>query len=301
MSQRMPRGARGVVVIVIVVAGAAVGWLLGQTLGSGGPSQGSSRGERVLAAPGLRLVLPVAWHAARAPALPGIPAAAIKAAREDTFGTRVLAGVLPFTSATLLPGQLIEHAADVPRPRTLTLAGGMRAYEYTGMAHPAVRGLLDILVAPTTAGVATVVCVSPAEASILSDCTAIRRSVSLRRGRPLLLTPSTAFGAQLPAEMARLSAERDSERVAVSSGRAAAAVRVGQAHHRAAEALAPLVPPRGRRPGAIVRALRDQAREYRRLANALRARRRAGVVRAIRWISLNEAILRRLLRPTEAG
>jgi hypothetical protein len=244
---------------------------------------------RTIAAGDLRLTLPQGWAPLRTgPDVPGFEGARATFARSGDAD--VVLALLPAARRSLLPPEL--DAARSPassRPR-VARAGEIRAYHYV-LASDGER-VLDVLVAPTTQGVATVACSSTVVAP--GQCEVALRGLRLARGSFLPLGADAAFLARLPAVAAALDAQRVRlrtrlSRASLSEGAARTAARLAGAYAVAGRALRPLVAARSE---AATVLLLDKLRvRYGRLAGALRARDRAAFQRRARAIGRAESAL----------
>jgi hypothetical protein len=152
--------------------------------------------------------------------------------------------------------------------------------------------VVEVTLAPTTAGVFAVACSAPPETwSTAIGCAAGIRSIDAG-GDGLLPAPDLAFRRQAPAVLGTLDGKRVAGRAALARGRRVAAARtLAGAHRAAAAALAPLAAP-----GATtetVAALRRAAASYDALA---RAAGRARYIAARRSVTRAEAGLAAALK-----
>jgi hypothetical protein len=224
-----------------------------------------------------RVAVPPDWSPERR----GLPLAGLRPSSAVGLHHRLLhvrfaAGVLPASSPTLLPAQLLAGLRGrLPRRQTVVL-GGAQAYYYPSLRHPDSPGPLDMYVVPTTAGVVTMSCISaPAAAAALSACDEVAESVRLLRGRPLPVGPHAAFAERLPPTLRRLDAARRAAQASLSSRperprQIADIEALGEQYGGAARVLAPLV---GTRPAwrqTVVDLLQRLAQSYRGAAALLR-------------------------------
>ena len=284
--------------LVLLAACVAGGVVLGRTLFGPAPREQSGAEDRLVAAGRLRLLLPGDWSPATdPPALPGFTGAERVAARLPAPRIELVAMLLPARSSTLLPAELLERLVGRrPRPSTVLAGDRGRAYHYAGLRLRDVRGVVSVLVAPTSAGVATVACVAAsAAAPVLEVCDSVAQTATVAGARTVALDPASAFRLRLPGVLASLDAAREAERRAVADGDEAAATRLGTAHRRAGEDLVAVAPPARGTPMAIARQLLAQGRSYAALAAALRQRRREPALRIRGHIETADARLRRLL------
>jgi hypothetical protein len=146
-----------------------------------------------------------------------------------------------------------------------------------------------VIAAPTTAGVATVACLSRAHSGVPPGCQALASAVTVPGSRPLPPGASAAFLSRLRTAVSDLEAARATGVKELSSAtrpraQAHAAATLACAHAAAAAALAPLTSPGDAVSARTVVALSATAAAYTSLAGAARAgagRRYAGASRAI--------------------
>ena len=212
------------------------------------------------------------------PRLAGIEFRTPLVLEERASGMRLVAGVLPATSPTLLPPEFVRQLrAPAGPPDTITLGTRLKAYYYAGLTPAGSQGLVDVYVVPTTAGVATIACIAgPGLVAPFYDCSRNAATLNLRSGRPLRLGPDAAFRQRLPAAMSALEAARQRARAPlttrVPAQQAAAASSVAATYQAQAASLAPLAPPARPWSRALVRELADAGRAYRSVAAALRSK-----------------------------
>jgi hypothetical protein len=244
---------------------------------------------RTVAAGDLRLTLPEGWAPVRTgPDIPGFEGA--RAAFARSGDADVVLALLPAARRSLLPPGLdTAKNRGSSRPR-VARAGEIRAYHYV-LASEGQR-VLDVLVAPTTQGIATVACSSTVVAP--GQCEVALRGLRLARGSFLPLSADAGFLARLPAVAAALDAQRVRlrtrlTRASLSEGAARTATRLAGAYAAAGRALRPLVVARSE---AATVLLLDKLRvRYGRLAGALRAHDRAVFERRARAIGRAESAL----------
>jgi len=292
--QRRPRPAT--VLVGVPVLAAIVGALLAVAFGRGpgtpapraaAPAPAQAPAGPALSAGALRVTLPPGWTQSKgkgAEPIPGFDGAhAIHARAGHATATIAL---LPAHRASLLPAHL---AKTPPRP-AVARAGAIRAYRY---ALPAAgEATREVIVAPTTHGIATIAC-SPAAAS---GCDRILHGVRLTAGAFLALDASAAFLARLPAATRALDAEHLRMREALArttdpDEAARAATRLATAYEAAERTLNPLATTPNGRAAATVDLLQRLRDDYARLAPAVRAGRRAAFKAAAATVDADEARL----------
>jgi hypothetical protein len=271
---RRPRSASVALVGVPLLAallGAVLALVFGSDAGTAPHRAPPPPAAGVVAAGDLRLTLPDGWTPARTnPQIPGFAGARATFARSG--GADIAIALLPAVSPSLLPEPLDRTKGSTSaRPSVARGAGAVRAYHYVRAA--AGERVLDVIVAPTTQGVATVACASTVVAP--GECELALSALRLARGSFLSLSADAGFLTRLPAVVATLDAQRARlrtrlARASLPEGAARTAVRLAGAYASAADALRPLAAPRGEsaRTLRLLDALRTR---YGRLAGALRA------------------------------
>jgi hypothetical protein len=194
---------------------------------------------------------------------------------ELTAGTVAAAG-----GPTLLSRSFRARlAGPLPPPESVRL-GATDAYLYGGLQLRGLSGTLSVYAAPTTAGVATIVCRSgggATERTFLTECGRIASTLRLLGVRTYPLGPSRGYAALLSRTFGRLRASARAPLAALAGARipstqSAAAKAVAAAYGAAADALSgATVPPMVRdAQAAIVAALRRCAGAYGSVAAAAR-------------------------------
>jgi hypothetical protein len=217
------------------------------------------------------------WAAtARTPRLEGMGFVNPVVLEDRVSGTRLVAGMLPVTSSTLLPSGFVRRTRAVVRPEISELGQGVEAYHYVALAAAGAHGLVDVYAVPTTAGVATIACVAgPGNVWPDSDCSRTAATLKLRRGRALRLGPDAAFRQRLPAAILALEDARQRARAQLATRvperQAAAASELATAYQAQGAALAPLAPASRPRSRELVRELAGAGRAYRAVVSALKA------------------------------
>jgi hypothetical protein len=291
-------------VSVLVVAAVIAGLLLGGSVGGRDVSA-----ERPAGAPdpidhgGLRLQVPSGWARGDAAAISGFsrPLGLQNAAE----GLSAAVERLPATSATLLPvASLTTPKAALERPDDIRLASGQRAWRYRLQRNDG--SVLVLYAAPTTGGIATVACASPAVTAVPRGCDVLASAVAVPGSQPLEPGTSAAFFSRLPAtiadlEAARTKGTRELSAATRATAQAAAADGLARAHKAAGAALAPLADNRKRVQTAAVGALTASATAYAALASAARARVPQPYTDASRTVTGADADLRRAMTKVAAA
>jgi hypothetical protein len=289
-----------------------VGALVLASLGAGvvglrrGDAPAPPRPAAAASGSGLRFSAVPGWvpAAARGPELPFRPSVVLA---EHASGARLLAALLPADAPSLLPTGLIERMTARPYRPVRVRLGALEAIWYRGLAVRGSSALLDVYVAPTTQGVATIACQADASLTLLlEECRQMASTVALLRGRPLPLRPESAFEQRLPEQIAILDGVRQVARAGLGPAsdngeQAQAAQRLADAYRAAAAVLSPLVPEGRARPRALVEALGATATAYDGVAEGLRAGRRALYARSAREVRAADSRVHRALAPMLAG
>jgi hypothetical protein len=243
----------------------------------------------VVSAGALRVTLPEGWTPTRTgPKLPGFEGA--QAAFARSYDSDIAIALLPARSPSLLPPALdVATNPASARPR-IQRAGAVRAYDYTRPGPVKDQRVLDIVVVPTTLGVATIACSSAVVAP--DECAQALHGLRLAGGSFLPLSAESAFLAGLPDAVRNLAAQRVRLRTRLTraglvAGAARTAYRLAGAYGTADRALRPLAAPHSDARSTVILLRRLRSR-YFTLAAALRARDRAAFKAAARSITTNE-------------
>jgi hypothetical protein len=241
----------------------------------------------VVSAGALRVTLPDGWTPTRTgPKIPGFEGA--QAAFARTYDSDVVIALLPARSPSLLPPRLDVATNPASAKPRIQQAGTLRAYDYVRPAKD--RRVLDVVVVPTTLGVATIACSTAVVAP--DECSQALHGLRLTGGSFLPLGAESAFLAGLPAAMKTLGEQRlrlrtRLTRAGLVAGAARTAYRLAGTYGTADRALRPLAAPRSdARPTVIL--LRRLRSRYFTLAAAIRARDRGAFKAAARSIATNE-------------
>jgi hypothetical protein len=241
----------------------------------------------VVSAGALRVTLPEGWTPARTgPKIPGFAGAHAAFAR--SYDSDVAIALLPARSPSLLPPALdVATKPASARPR-IQRAGAVSAYDYMRPAKG--QRVLDIIVVPTTLGVATIACSSAVVAP--DECAQALHGLHLAGGSFLPLSTDSAFLAGLPDAVKTLGAQRlrlrtRLTRAGLVGGAARTAYRLAGTYGTADRALRPLAAPHSEARSTVILLRRLRSR-YFTLAAAIRARDRAAFKAAARSIQTNE-------------
>jgi hypothetical protein len=288
----------GGVVIVVVAAAMILGGLA-----SDGPA------SRVVTSGPIALERPADWQELQlVPRVPGLAlddAIAVGQSREGAEGV-LLAGVTQTRSVSLLPQSFRARLRRTPSRDDAVTLGTLAAYRYRNLQRRSSLPRLTMFVAPTTAGIVTLVCLG--EGDFIPQCEKAAASVSLVRGQALPLDRSRRLVTVLDPvfdelNASRRSAVRDVRRTATQDGQQIALARLAAGDVRAATAL-DTAPVEGvARPPlrSIARALRAAEAAHLGLAVAVRDRSprrfrdaRRTVAASERRVLSNLALLRNL-------
>lgn len=271
------RPSSTVVLVGVALLAALVGAVLALAFGQDarqapGPARGepASPAARTLAAGDLRLTLPEGWTPQTSgPDVPGFEGA--RRAFAHSWNADVVIALLPAARPSLLPARLdTAKSPGSARPR-LARAGTVQAYHYVRDVKS--RNMLDVVVVPTTQGIATIACSSAVVAPY--ECDQALGTLRLARGSFLPLSADAAFRVRLPAVVATLDAERlrlrtRLARASLPDEASRAAAGLARAYAAAARALRPLATPHGEA-HRTVRLLDELRVRYGRLAATLSA------------------------------
>lgn len=296
--RRLGRVAIAATVAALLLALAA-GWLLrGAVTAAPAPAAPAAHPVDLGA---IALTVDGGWTAAQPVAgVDGLDAASTKAfAPAAGLQARVLATIGPIDHPTLVPAALRALLPDrVGSPQPARLAG-LPAWHYGEQALAGGR-LMELTVAPTTAGVLAVACIAGTHEWMAAEgCARSVRAVDLGAARALEPDEAMALRAALPAAIDRLGARRTELRVRLRAattrrGQSLLAGRLARAYERAAATLAPIAPAQGRGTGVAPR-LRRSAAAYRRMAVTARRNQPSRFRRAGRSVARREAAVNRAL------
>ena len=279
--------------IGLPIFGVLLGAVLALAFGGGSAKKASNPAaaapaQVIVAAGDLRLTLPDGWATSRkGPAIPGFHGAPTAFMR--SWNADVVVALLPAEQPSLLPRRLdvATKAATVTKPR-IAREGKVSGYEYVRAAKG--KRALDVVVVPTTQGVATIACSSEVVAP--GECSQALRGLRLARGSVLALGPDSAFLSRLPGVVNELSAQRVRLRTRLTraglvAGAARTAYRLAGTYGKAGRALRPLTAPGSDARSAVILVRRLRSR-YFTLAAAIRARDRHALKVAAASIDTNE-------------
>ena len=304
------RPSSSTVLIGLPLIGVVLGAVLALAVGAGTPKKTSSPvaatpAVAVVAAGDLRVTLPAGWTRSRkGPAIPGFRG--VETAFMRSWAGDVVVALLPAQQASLLPLRLDAATTAASRAAKPLIAreGTVSGYEYVRAAKG--KGALDIVVVPTTRGIATIACSSQEVAP--GECSQALRGLRVAHGSVLPLGPESAFLSALPGVTTALDAQRlrlrtRLTRAGLAAGAARTAYRLAGSYGAASRALRPLTKPHtdARSTWILLRRVRSR---YFSLASAIRAGDRRAFKAAARSIEINDrrltarlAAWQRALRP----
>jgi hypothetical protein len=177
------------------------------------------------AAKGVEVLVPPDWKKlSSAPDIPGVKLdepVAYGPAGTDGGGQSVSVGTVAdgANNSALLSPDLLAAAGfeggKLPPRKTVELGrNGVQAYEYENLDVKGAPGKLTVFTAPTSAGVATVVCSVPAQ-----DCEAIANTLKLSDGKAFPVGPSKEFGAAVSKALADVGKGSQTARAQLKSAR----------------------------------------------------------------------------------
>jgi hypothetical protein len=254
------------------------------------PGAGAPSPRRIVAAGDLRFTLPHGWtQASPGPDVPGFGGAHALFAR--SLSADVVIALLPAVRPSLLPRALDAMKSPTSSRPTVIRAGALQGYHYVRAAKG--QRVLELVVAPTTHGIATIACSSAVAAP--GECDQALGGLALAHGEFLPLNADAAFLARLPAVTATLDERRFGQRTRLARAARAenavsAASRLAAAYAEAGRVLRPLAPAHGDA-AATSRLLDDLRDRYGRLADALRIGDRVAFAATARAIRRDEARL----------
>lgn len=284
---------------VAVIAAAALGGLiLSSLIGRDQPS------ARTATAGPLALKVPDGWRrSASIPRLGALKLERAVAIAPDSSGG-VAVGIVPGRQTELDPMRVAREVEGSPPSPSAVRLGRFEAYRWRGLRTPNPRRLVELFVAPTSAGTLTVACYSGgAMARVPATCDRAASSVRLAGAQGYSPVRATAWRKDVADTMRGLQ-ERSSaglRRLSTAANpRAQARVALSLAKsYRATIArlgAGPVPPQATEARRRIVAAVNGLERAYRRLARAARKADRSGYSRAAQGIGRENARLRRVLR-----
>ena len=241
---RVPDRLRPSPALVAGVAALAVAAIVGWWLGGVSTRAGSRRGRRTRSprSATCELEIEAGWAAAEAAPGPLVEGGQAFAPLPG-LSARALLVTGPAVDATLVPAALrAELPETLPSPRRAML-GGLTAWHYGPLRTK--NRILEVTVAPTTAGMLALTCSAPpASWSAALGCAEGVHAITSAKAKALDPTDDLAFrqaaGPALAAlDRERVAGRRTLARAGKPAPRAAAATALAGVHRDAAAALAP--------------------------------------------------------------
>ena len=289
----------------VLLAAAVAAGLLGGGSGERDAAPPAAAPESLaLSAGPLALRGPEGWTAREAPPIAGLglrePAAA------GNGESTIVAGTTAAEGPALLPADFAQRLPSPPRPEDAVTLGAARAYRFADLRPEGSDGAMTLLVAPTSAGVATIVCLGTDVDR--ARCEAAAGSLELDDGvRVLRLGPSAQYARALKAPLDRLrtrraAALRDLDAADTPGAQARHAATIAAAYRKAAAALGKVEPNPPERPvhAALRRAVARAGQAYGSVADAAGAERRQAYERAGRRARTADRDLNQALEELEA-
>ena len=264
----------------------------------------------------LELHAPTAWETAGEDDVPEIPGLTFRnpVGLVDTSlpSTGVVMGMAPSTGPSLLSTRLSGNVSgELPAPTAVELGDDeLQALRYRGVEVSRSDRTLTIYAAPTSGGVATVVCYAPdtGAAAFEAECEKVARTINLLRGEPRPLAPDSEEAAAATSAVAGLnkalrSGRRRLREAKRPDGQAAAAADLGDSYRSAARRLSKLElgALASEHASAAVGRLGAAADEYGRLAAAAGAANRGRYNRARAAVLAAERRAAAALKALSAG
>ena len=280
-SDRRVLGARrgvliGLLVLLAIAGAAGASAVLGRSEEAPPPPPRAEAGGR------LGVTVPGPWRRlAEVPTVPGLRlAGAIAIAPPGSNGAALVTGTSQPSGPVLLPAAFMRRLAESPANDDTVALGTFQAYRYADLRPRGFDGRMNIYSVPTTAGVASVACLAPANVDgFLAECERVASTLELSEGEPVPLGPDRRYAARLDRAIGRLNRARAANRARLQgartpAGQAQTAGRLAAAYREAATTLArgrSLNPAEQQANGQIVTALRTTQAAYTRMAAGARA------------------------------
>jgi len=213
-------------------------------------------------------------------------------------------------NSTLLAASFPQGLDTAPKPSASVSIGsdGLQAYRYDGLKPHGFDRAVTVYAAQTTAGVATVACVSKDAGAIGPTCDQIANTLKLSSGKPLPLGPSKAYAAAVSKTLGALGKADKSGLAKLKSAKTpraqgAAAASLSAAYGKAAKSLARLkVNPADRAVnGLMVQALGQTRAAYGKGAKAANGKNKSGFAAAGKDVGKGRAAVADGLRRLQAA
>jgi hypothetical protein len=281
---------------VLLVVGAlvaiAAGFFAGGS-GGGTPAATGSALSLVAASPDVKAKVPAGWtKSASAAEVPGLTLSDAVAFGPGgkVDGDTILLGAVrdSANNSTLLSTDFIKAVGKVP-PKEAVQIGDLQAYRYRDVDVPGFARRVTLYAVPTSAGVATIACLSPpaGAAAFRPTCDGSANTLALVSAKPFPVGPNADYAKRVSGTLAALASATKSAQSRLSSAKtpkaqASATRSLAAAHAKAAQTLAALkVSPADAFANAqLARALRSANAAYGKAAKAAAKKDKRGFGRA---------------------
>lgn len=299
----LPRGVAAALAALLLAAALGVGY------GTAGGDSKSKDPTGFASAGPLRVSLPTGWAESKAP--PDVPGfrlqdrLAVGPPGRGGGERGVVAGIASGADGPdLLPQPFTDTLAGKPVPSGAVKLGGKPALRYVGLEPSGTARRLTVFVAPTSRGVASVICLWGGTTPPSPDeCDRVAGSLEVDEAQPFPLGPDRRYAGAVSRAIERLNTARSRagsalRKAKTNDGQATAAGAAGAAFRRAADQLARVTrPPQVSGPhDVLLDALRGAAGAWRDLGAAATKGDEGRYGRARRLVSRRERAVERALR-----
>jgi len=300
-----PTAARGGLLpaaIVAAVLAGVVGFLV-----AGGSSSSSEAFANSSSVGDIELSFPSEWQrTTTAATIPGLdfsqPLALAATSKSSSSGQSLISGEVNATGPSLLPATFTSAVSGGPPHGEPVLLGSLEAYRYRGLTVKGLSGPLTVYTVPTTAGVATIACLSPSATAVTTQCSQIAATLKLSGATAFGLAPSQQYASSLEHTFSTLrsaagTGESHLKSATSAAAQASAAAQIASAYDAAASSLRKLsVSPAVRALNAnVASALAAVGADYTALGAAATANDEGAYTRASRAITSGRADVERAL------
>jgi hypothetical protein len=237
-----------VVLVVGAIVAIAAGFFLG---GSGGKKAASGGGGLAVtaASPDVKAKVPAGWTKATSVAsVPGLDLADAVAFGPGgkIDGDAVVLGAVreSANNSTLLSENFIKAVGKVPQKEAVLVGGNLQAYRYRDVEVPGFGRRVTLYTVPTSAGVATLACLSTSAgaAAFRATCDGSANTLSLVSAKGFPIGPNADYAKAVSGAMGTLATAVKSAQSRLSSAKtpkaqSAAAASLASAYAQAAKAL----------------------------------------------------------------
>ncbi len=228
-------------ILAAVIAG-VVGFLL-----ASGSSSSTEAFANSASAGNVELSFPSGWQrTTSAPTIAGLsfsqPLALAASSKSSASGQSLVAGEVNASGPSLLPATFTSAVSGtLPRAEPVLL-GSLQAYRYHGVTVKGLSGPVTLYTVPTTAGVATIACLSPSATAATTQCSQIAATLKLSASTAFPLAPSQQYASSLEHIFSTLhsaagSGESHLSSATSASAQATAAAQIAAAYDAAASSL----------------------------------------------------------------